>query len=81
MSLDILPFRQSEVGAIGAAAGAPIVVNGIRTGNVLLAVIKHKASTGTILGLDPSDFVVSNNAIQSAGVDTSGHLVAVLYYS
>ena len=81
MSLDILPFRQSEVGAVGAAAGAPIVVNGIRTGNVLLAVIKHNAATGVVLGLDPSDFVVSNNAIQSASVSTAGHMVAVLYYS
>jgi hypothetical protein len=77
-TIDGIPGSQGAVGAIGAAAGSPILVSGIRTGNVLLAVVKHAAS-GVAQGLDPAAFAVSDGQIQSATVSTAGFKVHVVW--
>lgn len=72
-----LPFPHSLVGAIGAGTGVAIPVSGIRSGATLLAVIRHNATS--VLGLDPGAFAVSNGSIQSASLNTSGYMLAVLW--
>ena len=75
--LDGLPFNHAAVGAIGAATATPIAVSGLRSGQALLAVIRHDATT--VAGLDPGAFTVSNGSIQSATLNTSGFKLLVVW--
>lgn len=74
-----IPYDQAEAGVRGAAAGQPITVPSIRAGSLLLAVVRHDAGAGPAAGLDVSEFTVSDGAIQSASLDTSGHYVLVVW--
>lgn len=78
MALSGFPFNHSTAGAVGAGTGVAIPVSGLKTGNVLLAVIKYGA-TGAPTGLDPAAFAVSNGSIQSATVSTSGFMLCVVW--
>ena len=79
MTMDIAPIRQAETGAVGAGTGVAIPVNGLRSGDVLLAVFRH-SGPGLAAGLDPGAFTVSANSIQSASVSTTGYMLAILYH-
>jgi hypothetical protein len=79
MTMDIAPIRQAETGAVGAGTGVPIAVGGIRTGDVLLAIVRHSGPAAAA-GLDPAAFVVSTGSIQSASVSTAGYLLAICYH-
>jgi len=80
MTIEALPFAQGHASVRGVGAGVSLPVPAIRAGDTLLAVVKHNAATGVCVGLDVSAFVVSNGAIQSASLATTGHYVAVLWY-
>jgi hypothetical protein len=79
MSMDVAPIRQAETGAVGAGTGVAIPVGGIRTGDILLAVVRH-SGPGAAAGLDPAAFTVSNGSIQSASVSTTGYMLAIVYH-
>lgn len=75
--LDGVPHNHAAVGAIGAGTSTPISVPGIRSGQALLAVVKHDATS--VAGLDPAAFTVSNGSIQSATLNTSGFKLLVVW--
>jgi hypothetical protein len=78
MSSINLGIRTSECGCTGAAAGSPITVSGIKSGDTLLWIVKHRGATAAA-GLNPGDFVVSNGAIQSSTVSTANFQVCVCW--
>ena len=78
MALPGFPFNHSVVGAVGAGTGVAIPVSGIKTGNVLLAVIKF-TGTGAPTGLDPAAFSVGAGTITSATLNTSGNQLCVVW--
>jgi hypothetical protein len=69
-------FPCTEFSTAGKAATVAIPVPGIRTGDQLLYVILHNAATGLLEPKDPSDFVVANDTITSASVNTSTGFVS-----
>jgi hypothetical protein len=74
-----IPVGQAHQATKGAAAGVAIAVPSIHATHKLLAVVKWKDGGRVVVGLDPAAFVVSNDAIQSASVDTSGHSLEVVW--
>jgi hypothetical protein len=73
-----LPFAYSVGWATGVVATDPIVVSGIKASDIVLAMIKW-APGAAAAAVDPSTFVVTDNAIESATIDTSAHRVCVIW--
>ena len=70
-----LPVVQSTGHCRGAAAGSPVVLSGIKTGDVILALVRWKQGEQAA-PVAPASFVVSDGAIQSASVSTEGYMLA-----
>lgn len=74
----------NEDHAIAQAVGAPyeetIPVDGIKAGNILLAVI-GRATGQAPVGFDVSTFEVANGSITSEVTDTDGYTLTVIYTS
>lgn len=75
-----LPFPQkhSIVGAVGAAATVAIDVAGIRSGDTLLGLIRHKPGEAAA-AVDTTDFTVAAGTITGATIDTSGYNLVVIW--
>lgn len=78
MSLHLPGFETAIAQARGATTATSIPVGGILSGSDLLAVVQHDGGT-TVAGLDPAAFSVSDGAIESASLDTSGSFLLVCY--
>lgn len=75
-----LPFNSSSGTASGAAAAAPVTLSGIRTGDVVLSIIKWKPGAGgAAAAVDPANFVVTDNAIEDPAVDTDTFKLFVIW--
>ena len=74
----MLPINYSEVGAVGAADTDPVLVSGIKTGDVLLAVIQW-APDEDPAGLALTDYTVTDDTITGATLDTTGKLLWVVW--
>lgn len=80
-----LPDKHSIAGAIGLASTNAIAVPGIKSGDTLLAIIKHsghgatpEAASGVVL----ASFSVGNGTITSSGggaVNLSGYKLIVIW--
>jgi hypothetical protein len=68
----------SIANTLGAANGSAVSVPGIRTGDVLLAIIRQKAGEAPA-GVAVATFVVSDNAIQSSSVSTATYHLTVIW--
>lgn len=73
-----LPIQQSMVGAHGAAAGSPVTVSGLKANDVILSIVRWKVGEQAA-PVDPSTFVVSDGAIESASVSTEGYFLSVVW--
>jgi len=73
-----LPFAYSVGWATGVVAADPIVLSGIKASDIVLAMIKWKPGAAAA-AVDPSTFVVTDNAIESASVATDTYRVCVLW--
>lgn len=71
-----IPFPTSEANAIGAPAGDPIRLDGIRPGSRLLALVEYDVSGGHLRALNPHAFEVEDGAIVG-DVATDGRLRVV----
>lgn len=78
MGLNAFPIAHSVGGAIGVAATNPVVVSGIKTGDVLLALIRHKPGE-TPAPVATATFVVGDGAIESDSVNTNGYKLVVIW--
>jgi len=78
MASNILPIRYSEAGANGAASGVAIPVSGIKSGDVLLAVIKWAAATDPA-PVATSDFTVADGTITAGTLTTASKLLWVMW--
>jgi hypothetical protein len=78
MSVPGLPFPHWVSGALGAASSTPIPVGGIRVGNKVLAAIQHNASAGTVTGLNPASFTVSDGSVATT-VNTTGSFLSLIW--
>lgn len=78
MGLHIPSIDHTVAQAKGAATSTAISVPSINAGDTLLAVIVA-APVGDVAGLDPSDFTVAADEIESATVDTSGKDLVVIH--
>jgi ABC-type sugar transport system substrate-binding protein len=74
----MLPINYSEAGAVGAADTDPVSVSGIKTGDILLAVIQW-APEEDAEGLDLTDYPVGDGTITGATIDTTGKLLWVVW--
>lgn len=73
-----LPMNQHVAGATGVTATNPIAVSGIKSTDILLAIVKQKPGT-LAAGLNPADFTVADGTLTSATVDTSTFTLGVLW--
>jgi hypothetical protein len=76
----MVPFHTSTVGTTGVAAANPVTVPGIRTGDVLLSIVKWKA-TERAVPVATATFVVADGEIESASVATDGYYLEVRWTS
>ncbi len=74
-----LPFDHSTGQARGAAAGVAIPLGGIRSTDLVLAVIKHDASNAVCAGVPVSDYVVGDGTLTAATDDSSGCGLVVVW--
>lgn len=73
-----LPMNQSQATATGDTATTPIPVSGLKSTDVLLAVVRWKP--GEIAsGLDPTAFTVADGTITHATEDLSDYALAVTW--
>lgn len=78
MPLPGFPQNHTITGAVGAIATTAIPVGGIKSGDVLLAVIRHKAAEAAA-GVDVADATVGAGTITFGTIDTSGYNLVVIY--
>lgn len=76
----MVPFPCSTVGTVGAASGNPVLCSGIRTGDVLLSIVKWKA-TERAVPVATASFVVADGEIESASVSTDTYYLEVRWTS
>jgi len=74
----MLPIDHSSVGATGAEAANPVLVSGIKTGDVLLALIRWKADE-IAAPVATATFVVADGEIESSSVATDGYHLHVIW--
>ena len=74
----MLPVNYSECGATGAADTVDIAVPGIKSGNLLLAVVQWSPGADAV-GLAVSDFTVADNKITAGTLDTTGKSLWVMW--
>ena len=77
MSLHLPGHATAVAGAVGAGTSTSIPVGGILSSSDLLAVIEHDGTS--VAGLDPAAFTVSDGAIESASLDTSGSNLLLVF--
>lgn len=73
---NMFPFHRSTAGTVGAAAESPVAVSGIRTGDVLLSIIRWKVGARAT-PVATATFVVSDGAIESDSVSTDTYYLEV----
>lgn len=72
----MIPFHRSTVGTIGAASANPVAVPGIRTGDVLLSIIRWKVGERAT-PVATATFVVADGEIESSSVSTDTYYLEV----
>jgi len=73
-----IPINHTIAQAVGAAYDEDILVGGLLSNNILLAVISYVAGADPV-GLDVSAFVVADGKITSATEDTTGDTLTIIY--
>ena len=66
-----LPCDQGIGFGAGLASGNAMAVDGIKSGDNLIAVISWVPSTGVYLGRDVTDFTLTDGAINAATINLS----------
>lgn len=67
-----LPCNQSQGFGSGLAATNAMAVEGIESGDNLLAVVSWNPTTGVYVGQDVSDFTVGDGTLTAGTIDLSG---------
>ena len=79
MTLDTVKgARQAEWVGTGATTSTPIPIGNMRSGDIVLAVVKH-TGTGQATGLNPASFTAANGSVSSSSVDTSGFQLTIVF--
>jgi hypothetical protein len=76
----MIPFHRSTVGTVGAEAASAVSVSGIRTGDVLLSIVKWKVGERAV-PVATDTFVVADGEIESASVATDTYYLEVSWTS
>ncbi len=67
----MLPVDYSEVGAVGADNTDPIAVSGIKTGDIVLAVMAWDPTGGDPTAIDPSEATAGDGTVTLSTTDTT----------
>lgn len=79
MAINGLPCDHSVGFGSGLASGNPMDVEGIKSGDNLLAVISWDESTGIFVGQDKTDFTVGSGTLQAATIDLTGEKFVAIW--
>jgi len=72
----MFPYHRSTAYTAGASSSEPVLVGGIREGDVLLSIVKWKVEERAV-PVAVATFVVIDGEIESSSVDTDGYYLEV----